>query len=69
LIRATEDTFNQTVHSRISYHAREMTFGAKFKSMVIDGDNDGMSNLDLTKLSDIEEVVLVSEYILEVEGK
>jgi inward rectifier potassium channel len=69
LIRATEDTFNQTVHSRISYHAREMVFGAKFKSMVIDGYASGMSNLDLTKLSDIEEVVLVSEYVLEVEGK
>jgi inward rectifier potassium channel len=69
LIRATEDTFNQTVHSRISYHAREMVFGAKFTSMVIDGDIKGMSNLDLTKLSDIEEVVLVSAYDLGIEGK
>jgi inward rectifier potassium channel len=69
LIRATEDTFNQTVHSRISYHAREMVFGAKFTSMVFDRDNDGMSNLDLTKLSDIEEVVLASEYISEEEDE
>jgi inward rectifier potassium channel len=69
LIRATEDTFNQTVHSRLSYHAREVVFGAKFTSMVLDGDTSGMSNLDLTKLSDIEEVVLVSEYDLGVEGK
>ena len=69
LIRATEDTFNQTVHSRISYHAREMVFGAKFKSMVLDADASGLSDLDLTKLSDIEEVVLVSAYDLGVEGK
>ena len=69
LIKATEDTFNQTVHSRISYHAREMVFGAKFKSMVLDADASGLSDLDLTKLSDIEEVVLVSEYDLGVEGK
>ncbi len=69
LIRATEDTFNQTVHSRISYHAREMVFGAKFKSMVSDINASGLSDLDLTKLSDIEEVVLVSEYDFEVEGK
>jgi inward rectifier potassium channel len=69
LIRATEDTFNQTVHSRISYHARELVFGAKFKSMVADRDSSGLSDLDLTKLSDIEEVVLVSAYVLEVEGK
>ena len=67
LVKATEDTFNQTVHSRISYHAREMVFGAKFTSMVIDGNNDGMSNLDLTKLSNIEEVELVSEYLPQVE--
>ena len=69
LIKATEDTFNQTVHSRISYHAREMIFGAKFKSMVSDIDASGLSDLDLTKLSDIEDVVLVSEYVLEGEGK
>lgn len=69
LIRATEDTFNQTVHSRISYHAREMVFGAKFKSMVLDVNASGLSDLDLTKLSDIEEVVLVSAYDLGVEGK
>ena len=69
LIKATEDTFNQTVHSRISYHAREMVFGAKFTSMVLDTDSSGLSELDLTKLSDIEEVVLVSEYDLGVEGK
>ncbi len=63
LIRATEDTFNQTVHSRISYHAREMVFGAKFTSMVIDTLGSGISTLDLTKLSDYQEVTLVSEYI------
>ena len=69
LIRATEDTFNQTVHSRTSYHAREIVFGAMFKSMVLDADSSGLSDLDLTKLSDIEEVVLVSEYVAEVESK
>ena len=69
LIRATEDTFNQTVHSRISYHAREMVFGAKFKSMVLDANSSGLSDLYLTKLSDIEEVELVSTYDLEVEAK
>ena len=69
LIKATEDTFNQTVHSRLSYHASEMVFGAKFTSMVLDGETPGIANLDLMKLSDIEEVVLVSEYDLGVEGK
>jgi len=63
LIKATEDTFNQSVHSRISYHAREIVFGAKFTSMFIEGDTLGLSTLDLTKLSDIQEVSLVSELI------
>ena len=69
LIKATEDTFNQTVHSRISYHAREMVFGAKFTSMVLDDTESSIQTLDLTKLSDYQEVVLVSEYVLDEEGK
>ena len=66
LIKATEDTFNQTVHSRISYHAREMVFGAKFTSMVLDNADSGIQTLDLTKLSDYQGVTLVSDYIPEV---
>ena len=69
LIRAIEDTFNQTVHSRISYHAHEVVFGAKFTSMFIKSETPGMSNLDLTKLSDIQEVSLVSELAPETEDK
>jgi inward rectifier potassium channel len=63
LIRATEDTFNQTVHSRISYHAREIVAGAKFLPMFSDKVGSGFVNLDLSKLSDIQEVPLVSEYV------
>jgi inward rectifier potassium channel len=66
LIRATEDTFNQTVHSRTSYHSREMVFGAKFTSMVIDSLDSTIPTLDLNKLSDYQEVVLESVYIPEV---
>ncbi|MBC7410259.1 MAG: potassium transporter [Arcicella sp.] len=66
LIRATEDTFNQIVHSRTSYHAKEMVFGAKFTSMVDDTLDSRTPTLDLTKLSDYQEVVLESEYISEV---
>lgn len=69
LIRATEDTFNQTVHSRISYHAREIVFGAKFTSMFVKDTMPEMSNIDLTKLSDIQEVTLVSELVPQIEDK
>jgi inward rectifier potassium channel len=66
LIRATEDTFNQTVHSRTSYHAKEIITGAKFTRMVKDEIGAGMATLDLSKLSDYQEVTLSSEYIPQI---
>ena len=63
LIKATEDTFNQTVHSRSSYHIRETVFGAKFSPMFIDKEGSGIVNLDLSKISDIHDAPLVSEYV------
>ncbi len=63
LIRATEDTFNQTVHSRSSYHIRETVFGAKFSPMFSDKEGSGVVNLDLSKISDIYNTPLVSEYV------
>ncbi len=68
LIKATEDTFNQTVHSRSSYHIREIVFGAKFSPMFSDKIGSGMVNLDLAKLSDIHDAPLVSEYLPEEKG-
>ena len=65
LIKATEDTFNQTVHSRSSYHIKETVFGAKFSPMFSDKIGSGMVNLDLSKISDIHEAPLVSEYLPE----
>ena len=63
LIRATEDTFNQTVHSRSSYHIKETVFGAKFSPMFSDKEGSGIVVLDLSKISDIHDAPLVSEYI------
>jgi inward rectifier potassium channel len=65
LIRATEDTFNQTVHSRSSYHINETVFGAKFSPMFSDKQGSGMVVLDLSKISDIHDAPLVSEYVPE----
>jgi inward rectifier potassium channel len=61
LIKGTEDTYNQTVNSRISFHAREIVFGAKFLPMFSDEKGAGVVTLDLTKISDIQEVPLMSE--------
>ncbi|WP_044173057.1 ion channel [Flectobacillus major] len=67
LIKGTEDTFNQTVHSRNSYHAREIVYGAKFKSMFSDISDTGMVHLDLRKLSQTFDVPLASPLFPEVE--
>jgi inward rectifier potassium channel len=64
LIKATEDTFNQTVHSRTSYHANDIAFGAKFSSMVKEEFGKHTLLLDISKLSDIEEAPLASDLLL-----
>ncbi len=53
LLRAFDDTFSQTVHSRTSYQYHEIVWGAKFMP-VFDRDQDGRIVLDLSKISDHE---------------
>jgi len=55
LLRAFDDTFSQTVHSRTSYQYHEIVWGAKFKP-VFDRDEEGRIVLDLSKISDHEMV-------------
>ncbi|HEY8782311.1 MAG TPA: ion channel [Mucilaginibacter sp.] len=57
LLRAFDDTFSQTVHSRTAYQAHEIVWGAKFKP-VFDRDEDGRIVLDLNRISDHEVVNL-----------
>jgi len=58
LLRAFDDTFSQTVHSRTSYQANEIVWGAKFKP-AFDRDPDGRIVLNLSKISDHELVVSI----------
>ena len=51
LLRAFDDTFSQTVHSRTQYQAHEIVWGAKFKP-AFDRDDDGRIVLDLSKISE-----------------
>jgi inward rectifier potassium channel len=53
LLRAFDDTFSQTVHSRTQYQAHEIVWGAKFKP-VFERDNDGRIVLDLSRISNFE---------------
>jgi inward rectifier potassium channel len=55
LLKAFDDTFSQTVHSRTAYLANEIVWGAKFKP-IFDRAEDGRIVLDLSKISDHEVV-------------
>ncbi len=58
LLRAFDDTFSQTVHTRTSYQFEDIVWGAKFKP-VFDRDEDGRIILDLSKISDHELIELI----------
>jgi inward rectifier potassium channel len=66
LLRAFDDTFSQTVHSRTAYLYNEIVWGAKFKP-TFDRDVDGRLILDLSKISDHEPFEL--EKIGEINAK
>jgi inward rectifier potassium channel len=51
LLKAFDDTFSQTVHSRTSYQYDEVVWGAKF-TPVFARDEDGQMVLDLSKIND-----------------
>lgn len=56
LLKAFDDTFSQTVQSRIAYMPQDIVWNARFKP-VFDRDEDGRIILDITKIDDYEEHV------------
>lgn len=48
-LKAFDDAFSQTVHSRTSYKAKEIIFDAKFEP-IIHADEDGVSTIDISKV-------------------
>ncbi|HYK76714.1 MAG TPA: ion channel [Daejeonella sp.] len=57
LLKAFDDTFSQTVHSRTSYQHKELIWDAKFKR-VITTDLEGILTLDIAGISDYERLDL-----------
>ena len=55
LIRAYEETFAQTVHTRSSYRYNELVFGAKFNSMLLPASHGSV----IIELNRINEYILV----------
>jgi len=49
MLKAFDDTFSQTVHSRAAYYFNDMVWDAKFKPN-FDRDDDGTIVLDLSRL-------------------
>lgn len=57
LLKAFDDTFAQTVHSRFSYQYDEIVWGAKFKP-AFDRDADGYIVLDLSRIGEYDRIEL-----------
>jgi inward rectifier potassium channel len=55
LLKAFDDTFSQTVHSRTAYQHNDMVWSAKFVPM-FDRDDNGRIVLDMSKISEFEQV-------------
>lgn len=57
LLTGTDETVSQTVHSRSSYQAEEIIWGAKFANMFMRSETEGIMGMDLNKIHEIESVV------------
>lgn len=58
LLNGFEETFSQTVHTRSSYKAAEVVWGARFRSMFNPTDEEGVISVDIRKLDEFERVSL-----------
>ncbi len=57
LLKAFDDSFSQTVHSRTSYQHDDIVWGARFKP-AFDRDEEGRIVLDLSRINDFANVDL-----------
>jgi inward rectifier potassium channel len=58
LLNGFEETFSQTVHTRSSYKASEIIWGARFRSMFNPTDDEGVISVDVRKLDEIDRIFL-----------
>jgi inward rectifier potassium channel len=55
MLKAFDDAFSQTVHSKTSYKATEVVFDAKF-SQIINPDKNRVLEIDISKVSDYQTI-------------
>jgi inward rectifier potassium channel len=58
LLNGFDETFSQTVHTRTSYMADEVVWGARFRSAFNPPRRDGRVSVDIRKVHEIEQVPL-----------
>jgi inward rectifier potassium channel len=56
LLNGFDETFSQTVHTRSSYKADEIIWGATFRNMFNPSDDDGTISVDIRKLHEVDPV-------------
>jgi inward rectifier potassium channel len=56
LLIATDETISQSVHSRSSYEANEIVWGAKFGNMFMRSEGEGIIGMNLDRIHDIERI-------------
>jgi inward rectifier potassium channel len=54
LLMGTDETLSQTVHSRSSYKADEIVWGAKFANMFVRTEAEGIIGMNLSRIHEIE---------------
>lgn len=57
LLSGTDEAVSQTVHSRSSYEAEEIVWGARFANMFMRDEHEGIMGMDLNRIHDIERVI------------
>lgn len=62
LIKAYEETFAQTVHTRSSYRAEEIVFGAKFLPILKPAENNSVT-VELNRINEYVSVPLFEEIV------
>lgn len=58
LLNGFDETFSQTVHTRSSYEASEVVWGARFSNMFNPVEDDGVLSVDIRKVHNLEDAVL-----------
>jgi inward rectifier potassium channel len=56
LLNGFDETFSQTVHTRSSYVAEEVVWGAKFRSIFNPPKPDGTLSVDIRKMHEVETI-------------